>query len=65
MLLRMRHKLYVPDANIVSVSGELCSATASTREEEYVTQLFIRPKKVIVRNTILTKRSVPNEPYMF
>ena len=65
MLLRMQHRRCVPDAGIVNVSGELCSATASTGEEGYATQLFIRPKKAIVRNTILTKRSVPNELYMF
>lgn len=65
MLLRMQHRRCVPDADIVNVSGEQLSVTASTREEGYATQLFIRPKKAIVRNTILTKRSVPNEPYMF
>ena len=65
MLLRMQHKLYVPDANIVSVSGERLSVTVSAGEEGYATQLFVRPKKAIVRNTILTKRSVLNESYMF
>lgn len=41
MLLRMQHKLYVPDANIVSVSREQLSVTVSAREEGYATQLFI------------------------
>ena len=61
MLLRMQHRRCVPDASIVNVSGELRSATASTREEGYITLLFTQQKKATVRNIILKRRSVPNK----